>query len=123
MYSLSGGVSLDAGDLARRAVDAASDMQASDILLLDLRALETFTDYFVIMSVESSRQMDAVRQDLDRKLAQAGGVLHHSEGDPFSGWTLMDYGDAVIHIFDQKQRDYFKLEQLWANARQIVRVQ
>lgn len=117
------GVFLDAGELARKAVDVASDLQASDILMLDLRPLNTFADYFVFMSAETSRQINAIEEDLHLKLKEAGTAPHHVEGSSDSGWVLMDYGDVVIHIFHQHVRDYYRLEHLWSNAREVVRIQ
>lgn len=117
------GVFLDAGELARKAVDVASDLQASDILMLDLRPLNVFADYFVFMSAETSRQVNAIQEEMRLKLKEAGDLPHHVEGNPDSGWVLMDYGDLIIHIFDQQVRDYYRLEHMWSQAREVVRIQ
>ena len=109
--------------MARKAVDLASEGQASDILLLDLRPLETVTDYFVFMSAETHRQMEALREELTRGLKGHGSTRYGAEGNSQSGWILLDYGDMVIHIFDEEHREYYQLEQLWSHAREVVRIQ
>ena len=110
-------------EVARRAVEVASDKQASDVLLLDLRGLATFTDYFVICSADSPRQIDAITNDLDATLEKEGARLHHREGANDSGWVLLDFGDVIVHIFSSQQRGYYDLEDAWAQAPHLVRVQ
>jgi ribosome-associated protein len=114
---------LDTGELARKVVDLASEGQASDILLLDLRPLETFTDYFVFMSAETNRQMQALQEELMRGLKGYGSRRYGVEGNSQSGWILLDYGDLIIHIFDEEHREYYQLEQLWSHAREVIRIQ
>lgn len=104
-------------------MEVASDHQASDIVLLDLRPLNVFTDYFVFMGAETRRQMDALAEELRRSLKESGGTLHHVEGSSQSGWVLIDCGDLVIHILAPEQRDYYRLEQLWSRAPELLRVQ
>jgi ribosome-associated protein len=114
---------LDPIEVARQAVEAATEKQASDILLLDLRGLAYFTDYFVVCSADSPRQIDSIANDLERGLRGSGVRLHHREGVDTSGWVLMDFGDVIVHIFSPDQRAYYDLESLWARAPQVVRVQ
>ena len=109
--------------MARTVVEIASEHQASDIVLLDLRPLNVFTDYFVFMSAETQRQMNALVEELRRSLKESGVSLHHVEGNSQSGWVLVDCGDLVIHILTPEQRDYYRLEQLWSRAPEILRVQ
>ena len=113
---------LDPGELARVAVDVASEKQAQDIVLLDIRRLAGFADYFLIMSAESGRQLDALQEDIVKTLKDAAIRLHHSEGTARSGWILLDYSDVIIHLFGTEERDYYGLEQLWAGAVQVVRI-
>ena len=108
---------------ARRAVDVASDKQASDILLLDVRDVASFTDYMVIMSALTPRQTNALAEDLTAAAKASGLSLHHREGTADSGWLLLDFADVIVHIFDAEQRDYYRLEQLWKAARTVVRMQ
>lgn len=114
---------LEAVEVARRAVEAASDKQATDIVLLDVRKICSFADYFVICSGESERQIRAIHEEVDQVLKKAGASPHHSEGTPDSGWVLMDFGDVIIHIFSTFERDYYQLEKLWNEAFPVVRIQ
>ena len=90
--------------------------------MLDIRSLTTLADYFVIMSVGSSRQLEALQEDLVQALKDRGVRPHHLEGRPESGWMLLDFSDVIVHIFDVERRDYYQLEELWSKAPEIVRV-
>ncbi len=114
---------LDSAELARKAVDVASEKLASDIVLLDLRQVAAFTDYFVLMTAESRRQLGALRDDLADALEKEGVRLHHSEGNPDAGWVLLDFGDLVIHLFGPEERQFYGLDKLWAHAPELVRIQ
>lgn len=111
-------------DLAREIVEIASEKQASDILLLDLRKVSLLADYFVICSGASERQLTAIRDDIVEELRNnAHRRPARREGTPSSGWVLLDYGDIVVHIFTPDEREYYQLEELWADAAPIVRIQ
>ncbi len=118
-----GGQLLDTSEIARRAVNAASDKLASDIVLLDTRGENRFTSYFVICSADSPRQMQAVRDEIAISLKKIGATLHHDEGNAATGWLLLDYGDIVVHIFGSREREFYKLDQLWADAAVLLRIQ
>jgi len=109
--------------MARKAVEVASDRQAADILMLDIRRVCTFADYFVICSGESRRQLEAIRDEIDEALSKEGGTIHHREGTVDSGWVLLDFGGVIVHIFAPKEREYYGLDQLWAKATPVVRIQ
>ena len=109
-------------EVAQLIVDLAADKLAEDILLLDLRGLASFADYFVIMSAESSRQIEALEEDLTQSLKDAGVSRHRREGAPGSGWVLLDFSDVIIHIFSPEEREFYDLERLWSRAPQVVRV-
>ena len=110
-------------DAARLAIDVASDRQATDIALLDVREVTVFADFMIIMTGGSVRQLNALASELDEKLSKAGMTLHHREGTAESGWLLLDFSDVVVHIFSEEMRDYYKLDQVWKAARQVVRLQ
>ena len=114
---------LTAAEAARLAVDVASENQATDIVMLDMRGPSAFTDYFVILSAESRRQMQGLVEDIDKALDSAGMTLHHKEGTPDGGWVLMDYGDMLVHVFAPEEREYYNLEQLWSQATVLFRIQ
>lgn len=109
--------------MARKAVEAASEKQAIDILMLDMRAVCTFADYFVICSGDTRRQLEAIYEEIDKALGKEGIALRRREGTTDSGWLLMDFGDVVIHIFASPEREYYKLEKLWGKATPLIRIQ
>ena len=113
---------LDPGEVARMAVEVASEKQAEDIVMLDIRELAGFADYFVIMSAESRRQLQAIQEDIVKVLKGSGVPRHHSEGTADSGWILLDYSDVIIHLFGSEEREYYGLDRLWSVAPQVVRV-
>src|SRR5207253_7306768 len=116
--------SVEALSLARAIVDLASDKQASEIVLLDIRGVSLIADYFVICTVGSERQAAAILKDLSAKLLEEFGRKPlHTEGKPDSGWVLLDYGDVIVHVFSPTQRNFYNLEQLWSAATPIVRLQ
>jgi ribosome-associated protein len=90
--------------------------------MLDLRQLAPFADYFVIMSAESSRQIEALEEDITRSLKQEQVNRFHREGTHASGWVLLDFSDVIVHIFGPEERDFYNLERLWSQAPQVVRV-
>lgn len=98
------------------AVEAGLDKKAEDVLVLDLREIASFTDYFVIMSGRSTRQnqavFDAVREVLKKKKVLPLGA----EGLEGGEWILMDYGSFVVHVFSPALRDTYALEKLWGDA-------
>ena len=113
---------LDPAELAQLVVDVASDGLASDIVMLDVRQVASFADYFVIMSADSSRQIEGLEEDIARALKEENVRHFHREGIPSSGWVLLDYSDVIIHIFGPEERSFYDLERLWSQAPQVVRV-
>ena len=108
---------------ARKAVEIASDRQASDVVLLDLRQLLAFADFFVICSADSNRQIRAIINAVEKGLHEEGLRLLHREGTDDSGWVLLDFGDLIVHVFTTEQRRHYDLEAAWDKATQLVRVQ
>ena len=104
------------------AVEVASEKLAEDIVLLDLRRLAPFTDYFIIMSGSSSRQIEALEDDITQAMKEAGVHRFHREGTPASGWILLDFSDIIVHIFGPEEREFYELERLWSQAQQVVRI-
>lgn len=113
----------DAGAAARRAIDAASDKQASDVVLLDVRGVCGFTDYMVVLTAGSVRQLRILAEDLALAVEQAGLAPHHREGTAESGWVLLDFGDLVVHVFSEEQRAFYRIEQVWRAGKELVRLQ
>ena len=113
---------LNPTEVARLAVDVAAEKLATDIVMLDLRDLAPFADYFVVMTADSARQIEALEEDLSNAMKQAGVPRHHREGSPASSWVLLDFADVLIHIFGPEERAFFNLERLWNRAPQVVRI-
>ncbi len=104
-------------------VEAASDKQAIDIVLLDARKACSFADYFVICSGEADRQIKAIRDEIGHALKKEGILPHHYEGTIDSGWLLLDFGDVIVHIFAPSEREFYQLDKLWSQANLVVRIQ
>jgi len=105
------------------ALEASSDIQAENIRLLDVSEQCEFTDYFVVLTVQSPRQMRAVVDEIESKLKILSLPLHHREGDNTSGWTLLDYGDLVVHVFGEEFREFYSLEDAWPDSRTVRIIQ
>ena len=101
------------------ALHAASDKKALDLVVLDLRPVATFTDYFVIASGTNVRQVQAIADEITERLKREGTRAERIEGYRTAEWVLVDYGDFIVHIFEEKARRFYDLERLW---REGVRV-
>lgn len=104
-------------------MEVASDKQAIDIALLDVRGVCSFADYFVICNGESERQIKTIYEEVEQALKKEGVRPHHREGTLDSGWLLLDFGDVIVHIFASFERGYYQLEKLWGQAIPVVRIQ
>lgn len=102
------------------AVHAAESKKATDIKVLDLTGITSFTDRFVLCTGSNSRQIQAISDEITLRLKQERGELPLSvEGYNQAEWVLVDYGDFLVHIFSPKSREYYALERLWRNAKLI----
>ena len=99
------------------------ERQCSDILLLDVSEVTILADYFCLCSANSERQLKALTGDLSKQLKAEVGRPLNIEGEPESGWVLVDYGDVVVHMFMPAVRKYYALEDLWKGAQTIVHIQ
>lgn len=107
-------------DLALAAARTAADNRGRDIVVLDMRGITPVFDYFVIATGASRRQLHAISEEIDRVLEQEMGDHRlNIEGYAASQWILLDYGDVVIHLFDEKTRAYYDLENLWSPALRV----
>jgi len=102
------------------AARTAEDNRGRDIVVLDLRELTTFFDYFVIVTGTSRRQLHAISEEIDHALEEGMGDRRLGiEGYDESRWILLDYGDLVVHLFEPETRAYYALEELWAQAKRV----
>jgi ribosome-associated protein len=114
---------LEGIDLAHLLVDTVIDKKGENILLLDIREQTVFCDYFLFCSAENQRQLQALAEALIEKAKKEADWLSRGlEGEAESGWLLLDFGDLIVHLFSPEQRAYYNLEELWHEARVVVRV-
>ncbi|MGH9908507.1 MAG: ribosome silencing factor [Pyrinomonadaceae bacterium] len=111
------GAELD--DRILTALQAASDKKATQSVVLDLREIASFTDYFVITSGTNERQVQAISDEVLDKLKKAGTAAARVEGYKSAEWILLDYGDFIVHVFVEKARKFYDLERLWRESRRI----
>src|SRR4030095_12433592 len=102
-----------------RAIAAAEDKKAVDLVVLDLRKAAGFTDFFVIASGTNPRQVRAIADSVMEALAADGVKPAHVEGYARSKWILIDYFDFIVHVFAPETRTFYSLERLWGNAERI----
>ena len=108
---------LPASEKALIAARAADSKKAVDIIIQDVRELMSATDFFVIVTAQNNRQIDAVIDEIEeQEVKQAGVKPIGIEGAQEGFWALLDYGDFVVHVFQPEGRDYYRLEEVWNDA-------
>ncbi len=105
--------------LARRLAAIADDKKATDLVALDVRPLVSYTDYLVICTARNERQAKAIFDEVYHQLKRDGWLPARVEGERESEWVLMDYLDAVLHIFTPELRERYRLEVLWGEAERL----
>ena len=104
----------------RLALHAAAEKKAHDLVVLDLREVASFTDFFVIASGTNVRQVQAVADEVQEQLRKRLGVKPaRVEGYNTAEWVLLDYGDFILHVFEEKSRRFYDLERLWRDAARV----
>jgi|SRR5689334_2407384 len=103
----------------RLALHAASEKKALEPVVLDLREIASFTDYFVIVSGANERQVQAISDEVYESLKKLGHAAARVEGYKTAEWILLDYGDFVVHVFEQKARKFYDLERLWRESKRV----
>ena len=99
-------------------MEAAHSKKATDITVLSLSDVGAFAEYFVICSAESSRQIEAIGEEIETRLSDEG-LRAHREGRAGTEWLLLDYGNFVVHIFSERARAFYDVERLWRAARRL----
>jgi len=112
--------SVNGEEFARLCARAVDDKKALDIVVMDLRGISSFTDFFVICSGSSEPHLKAISSSV-RSLARELSVRRprHEDGSPESQWVAVDFSDVIIHVFQQEMREFYDLESLWKDARLI----
>ncbi len=106
-------------DKAFLCVDIIRERKATDLILFEVGPLTSITDYFLIASGKSSRQVQAIAQHLQRRMKEEGFTRLGVEGEREGHWVLIDYGDVVVHLFYQPVREFYDLEGLWIDAPRV----
>ena len=101
------------------ALHSASEKKAIEPVVLDLREIASFTDYFVIVSGANERQVQAISDEVYENLKKAGHAAARVEGYKTAEWILLDYGDFVVHVFEEKARRFYDLERLWRESKRV----
>jgi ribosome-associated protein len=105
--------------LALLAAEVCSDKKAKDIVVLDVRKITTISDYFIICSTSNERQARAIADDLRVRMKELGKRELGVEGVADGRWVLQDFADIVVHVFHESQREFYDIEGLWADAKQV----
>lgn len=103
-------------ELLKLAISAAQEIKPDTLVLLNLRGISSYTDRFLICSAASGRQVRAIADRIEERLASKKVRPHHREGYEEAKWILLDYRDLIIHIFDDETKVYYDLERLWRDA-------
>lgn len=114
---------LDPIEKAHRIVNFLEEKKAEKIILLDIRELTTFTDYFIICNGTSDRMLQALATSLREYIKKDLELIVNIEGESRDGWLVADLEDIVVHIFSPEMRNYYRLEQLWNKGKTILTLQ
>jgi len=110
---------LNSRTLARRIAEAASDRKAIDLVVLDLRKVSSFTDFFVICSGSSDRHVQAIADAIEDAMHKRKERLIGKEGYRLGHWIVLDYADVVAHVFHHVDRDHYRLDKLWHDVPRV----
>jgi len=110
---------LETEDAVTIAADAAGEKKATDLVVLDLRKAASFTEYFLICTGASTRQVQAISNAVEETLLKNGKRPLHIEGYSSAEWILLDYGDFIVHVFGSASRRFYDLERLWRDAPRV----
>lgn len=112
MYSIS-------TEMANAAIEHLKNKKARDIRLLDIHQISTLSDYFIITTGTSTTQVQAMADELEEKMQLQGYKLYHKEGFRGGRWILLDFSNVVVHIFHNDEREFYNLERIWVDAKEI----
>lgn len=107
-------------DKVKTAVKALEDKKASDIKILDISGVSVIADYFIIATGANEPQIKAMVDNVDEALSKQGFEPKSTEGYKNANWVLLDYGDLIIHIFDEENRLFYDLERIWRDGKEVT---
>lgn len=105
--------------LLKKACEAASNKKAININVLDISGISPICDFFIICSGSSTIQVKAIADEIDEKMQEDGYCLYHKEGYSAGRWVLLDFGNIIVHVFHNEDRDFYNLERLWSDAKPV----
>ena len=108
-----------AAKMAKCAIAAMEDKKAEDIRMLDISEVSVLADYFIIASGKNRNQIQAMKENVEEQMEKRGFFVKHVEGYDTAHWILMDYGDVILHIFDEESRMFYDLERIWRDGRPV----
>ena len=114
---------LNALELAHTIVESLESKKGEDILLLDIKEIASFTDYFVVCTGTSDRMLDALAEAALEDVRKQHRKHGRKQGEAREGWVVVDYGDVVVHLFSPDQRTYYSLEEFWKDGRVVLKLQ
>lgn len=103
-------------DLCKKIVSVLDEKKGSDIIVLDISEISVLSDYFVLVSADNVRQLDALKDALEEAFHLDN---RKAEGESSSGWILLDYKDVIVHLFDKETRSFYNLEKIWSDAKRV----
>ncbi len=106
-------------EILKKVYDALDQKKAEDIKILDIGEISPIADYFVIASGSNVNQLHAMQDAVDEALTKEGVHLKQTEGNSKSTWILLDYGDIIVHLFDQEDRLFYDLERIWKDGKEV----
>ena len=107
--------------MAHIVIEAMEDKKAEDIRVLDISEVSVLADYFIIASGKNRSQIQAMKENVEEQMEKNGFFVKHVEGYDTAHWILMDYGDVILHIFDEESRMFYDLERIWRDGKPVER--
>ncbi len=106
-------------NMAHIAYDALLEKKAEDVNVIDISGISTIADYFVIASGRNDNQMRTLTDNVEEKMGRAGYTAKMREGTDGNVWVLLDYGDVIVHIFGQEDREFYDLDRIWRDGKEV----
>ena len=110
---------MESKEAAKIGITAMEDKKAEDIRIIGIEEISSIADYFIIASGKNVNQVHAIADEIEEKLGRAGVTPRQVEGYQNANWVLMDYGDLIVHVFDQDNRLFYNLERIWKDGKSL----